>query len=78
MDKLTYTTKPEQSFKFRSGYLHAAHLCCNSVKLPNLKLKTWLKQLLGSLPLYIALSDDAKKPWQGQTLCCFCLSTSDI
>ncbi len=42
-------------FNFRRGHLHAAHLWCYLVKLPNLKLKTWHKQLLGSLPLDIAL-----------------------
>jgi hypothetical protein len=42
-------------FIFRFGHLHAEHFCCYQVKLPNLKLKTQLKQLLGSLPLVIAL-----------------------
>ncbi len=38
-----------QVFKFRSGHLNAAHLWCYQVKLPNLKLKTQPKQLLGYL-----------------------------
>jgi hypothetical protein len=38
-----------------SGRFHAAHLWVFLLKLPNLKLKTWPKQLLGSLPLDIAL-----------------------
>jgi hypothetical protein len=46
-----------QVFNFRSGHLHAAHLWCYLAKLPNLKLKTRHKQLLGSLPLDIALPD---------------------
>jgi hypothetical protein len=44
-------TKALRVFNFRSVHLHAAHLWCCQVKLPNLKLKTWPKQLLGSLPL---------------------------
>ena len=42
-------------FNFRSVYLHAAHLCCYQSKLPSLKLKTWPKQLLDYLPLYLAI-----------------------
>ncbi len=42
-------------FNFRSGHLHAATFWMVSVKLPNLQLKTRPKQLLGSLPLVIAL-----------------------
>jgi hypothetical protein len=42
-------------FIFRNGRVHAVHFICNGVKLHNLKLKTWPKQLLGSLPLDIAL-----------------------
>jgi hypothetical protein len=44
-------------FNFRSGHLHAAHLWCFQVKLPNLRLKTWPKQLLGYLLLDIALPE---------------------
>jgi hypothetical protein len=43
-------------FKFRFGHLHAELFWCYQVKLPNLKLKTRPKQLLGSLPLVIALT----------------------
>jgi hypothetical protein len=31
-------------------------LCCYETKLPNLKLKTWPKQLLGSLQLVFVLT----------------------
>jgi hypothetical protein len=48
-------TKPGRVFNFRSGHLHAVHLWCYQVKLPNLKLKTWPRQLLGSLLLDSAL-----------------------
>jgi hypothetical protein len=44
-------------FNFRSGHLHAATFLVLSVKLPNLQLKTRPKQLLGSLPLVIAIPD---------------------
>jgi hypothetical protein len=44
-----------QVFNFRFGHLHAAHFWCYQLKLPNLKLKTRPKQLLGSLPLVIML-----------------------
>jgi len=40
-------------FNFRNG--HVVHFLCYGVKLPNLKLKTQPKQLLGSLPLDISL-----------------------
>jgi hypothetical protein len=43
-------------FNFRSGHLHDTTFLVLSVKLPNLKLKTQPKQLLGSLPLVIELS----------------------
>jgi len=56
MDKLQLTGRNlGQVFKFRSGHLHAMHLWCYQVKQPNLKLKPHPKQLLGSLPLDIAL-----------------------
>ncbi len=42
-------------FNFRSGHLHPAILWCFLVKLPNLRLKTQPKQLLGFLQLDIAL-----------------------
>jgi hypothetical protein len=37
-------------FNFRSGCVHAIHFHYFETKLPNLKLKTCPKQLLGSLP----------------------------
>jgi hypothetical protein len=56
MDKLQPTGRNlGQVFNFRSGHLHSVHLWCYLVKLPNLKLKTRPKQLLGSLSLDIAL-----------------------
>ncbi len=42
-------------FNFRNGNLLIEHFWCCQVKLPNLKLKTWPLQLLGYLPLVIAL-----------------------
>jgi hypothetical protein len=48
-------TKPGLSFNSRSGCLCALDLLCRKAIRPNLKLKTWPKQLLGSLPLDIAL-----------------------
>jgi hypothetical protein len=52
MDKLQLTGQNlGRVFNFRSGCLHSAHLRRHQVKLPNLKLKTRPKQLLGSLPL---------------------------
>ncbi len=56
MDKLQLTGRNlGRVFNFRNGGVHAVHLLCCGVKLPNLKLKTQPKQLLGSLPLDIAL-----------------------
>ncbi len=43
-------------FNFRFGHLLAEHFRCCQVKLPNLKMKTQPKKLLGSLPLVLALS----------------------
>jgi hypothetical protein len=59
MDKLQLTGQNlvGRVFNFSSGHLHAADLWCYRVKLPNLNLKTWPKQRLGSLPLDIALPD---------------------
>jgi hypothetical protein len=55
MDKLQLTGQnPGRVFNFRSCHFHSAHLWRYRVKLPNLKLKTRPKQLLGSLPLDIA------------------------
>ncbi len=42
-------------FNSRSGCMHATHLFGYEAKLPDLKLKTRHKQLLGSLLLDIAL-----------------------
>jgi hypothetical protein len=39
---------------------HAMHLLHSIAIQPNLELKTWLKQLLGYLPLDIALPDSAE------------------
>jgi hypothetical protein len=44
-----------QVFNLRSGHMHAAHLWCYQLKLPNLKLKTWAKQPIGFPPLDIML-----------------------
>jgi hypothetical protein len=57
MEKLKLTGQNlGRVFNFRSGRVHAVHLMCYRVKLQNLKLKTWPKQLLGSRPLDIALA----------------------
>ncbi len=42
-------------FNFRSGCMPTMHLLPSVAIQPNLELKTWAKQLLGSLPLVIAL-----------------------
>ncbi len=56
MDKLQLTGwNLGRVFNYRNGRVHAVHLLCCGVKLPNFKLKTRPKQLLGSLPLDIAL-----------------------
>ncbi len=39
----------------RSDSVHTKHLFCYEAKVPNLELKTWPKQHLGSHPLNIAL-----------------------
>ncbi len=46
-------------FNFRFGNLQAEHFGCYQLKLPNLKLKTQPKQLLGSLPSVIALPNQS-------------------
>jgi hypothetical protein len=57
MDKLQLTGQNlGRVFNSRSGCMCAMHLCYYEAKLPNLKLKTWPKQLLGSLPITFALS----------------------
>ncbi len=56
MDKLQLTgQKLGRVYNFRNGHLHTEHFGRYQVKLPNLKLKTQPKQLLGSLPLVIVL-----------------------
>jgi hypothetical protein len=58
MDKLHLTGQNlGQVLNFRSGHLHVALLWCYRVKLPDLKLKTQPKQLLGSIPLDTTLPD---------------------
>ncbi len=56
MDKLQLTGQNlDGVFNLKCGQAHAVHLCCCEVKLPNLKMKTRPTQLLGSLPIDIAL-----------------------
>jgi hypothetical protein len=60
MDKLQLTGQNlGQVFNFRNGRVHAKHFLHYRLKLPNLKLKTRPKQLLGSLPLDIALPEQS-------------------
>jgi hypothetical protein len=53
--KIFIVQAPGQSlcrvFNFRNGCVHDVHFHCYGLKLPNLKLKTWPTQLLGSPPL---------------------------
>jgi hypothetical protein len=56
MDKLQLTGQNlGKVFNFRSDHLHGPNFWCYLVKLPNLKLKTQLNQLSGSLLLVITL-----------------------
>jgi hypothetical protein len=56
MDKLQLTGQNlGRVFNSRSSRVHAQQLHFSEMKQPNLKLKTRPKQLLGSLPLLIAL-----------------------
>jgi hypothetical protein len=56
MDKLQLTGQNlGRVFNFSNGHELIVHFLCYGVKLPNLKLKTQPKQLLGLLPLDIAL-----------------------
>jgi hypothetical protein len=56
MDKLELTGQAlGRVFNFRSGCMHTMHLLPSVAIQPNLELKTWPKQLLGSLPLVIVL-----------------------
>jgi hypothetical protein len=60
MDKLQLKGRNlGQVFNSRSGRAHAVQLHFSETKQPNLKLKTRPKQLLGSLPLVIALHPPA-------------------
>ncbi len=61
MGKLSLTRQNlGRLFNSNSGRLLSIHLLHSIPKRPNLELKTWPKQLLGSLPLDIALTDDWK------------------
>ncbi len=52
IDKVWLTGQNQgQGFTFKSGRMHAKHLCCYETKLPNLKLKTKPEQYLGYLQL---------------------------
>ncbi len=54
MDKLQLTGQNlGRVCNFRNGRVHVVDLLSCGVKLPNLKLETWPKQLLGSLPIDI-------------------------
>ncbi len=65
MDKLQLTGQDlGRVFNFRSGHLHAAQFFALSLKLPNLKLKAWPKQLLGFLPLVLVLLTEIIKSLQ--------------
>jgi hypothetical protein len=56
MDRLQLTGQNMgRVFYFRYGRVRAVHFLCLGVKLPNLKMKTQPKQVLGSLLLDIAL-----------------------
>jgi hypothetical protein len=56
MDKLQLTRQNlARAYNFRYGRVRSVYLLCLGVKLPNLKLKTQPKQVLGSLPFDIAL-----------------------
>jgi hypothetical protein len=56
MDKLYVTVQTlGRVFNFRSGCMQIMHLLHSVALLPNLELKTRPKQLLGSLPLDVAL-----------------------
>ncbi len=44
----------EQVFNSRSVRTRVMHFCCYEAKLPNLKLKTLIRQVLSSLPLDVA------------------------
>ena len=65
MDKLWLTGRAlGRVFNFRSGCMETMHLLPSVAIQPNLELKTWPKQLLGSLPLVIVLPELTQKYWQ--------------
>jgi hypothetical protein len=51
-------------FNFRFDHLQAEHFRCYQIKLPNLKFKTWPKQLQGSLSLVITLPRVGLENWK--------------
>jgi len=57
-----------RAFNSRCARAYAMHLRCYSVKLPNLKLKTRAKELLGSLPLDIALPASSNQSSESEIL----------
>ncbi len=70
MDKLQLTGQAlGRVFNFRSGCMHTMHLLPSVAIQPNLELKTRPKQLLGSLPLVIALPDLSLLEVQSFYLC---------
>jgi hypothetical protein len=70
MDKLQPTGQNlGRVFNFINGRVHAAHILCYRVKLPNLKLKTWPEQLLGSLLLDIVLHAQSDKTLANTVAC---------
>jgi len=63
MDKLKLTGRAlGRVFNFRSDCPHTMHLQTSVAIQTNLNLKTWPKQLLGYLPLVIALPGDRLTP----------------
>ncbi len=74
MDKLKLTGRAlGRVFNFRSGYMHTMHLLPGVAIQPNLELKTWPKQLLGSLPLVIMLSGISEMKSKQQRPCSNCM-----
>jgi hypothetical protein len=62
MDKLKATGQNlGRVFILRRGHLHSANFLWYQVKLPNLKQKTWQKQLIGSHPLDVTLPVTSNK-----------------
>jgi hypothetical protein len=70
MDKLQRTGQNlGRVFNFINGRVHAAHILCYRVKLPNLKLKTRPEQLLGYLLLDIMLRGQSDKTLANTVAC---------